>query len=125
VSRPEDAAAVALAKRYAALIDEATPRSIYDKHLRTVAAALDPADEAAAESLVKITHALGAHSVASDLGPKLLAALAELRLTPRAWAAVVKGGAPDGRAGKSALDQLRERRGRRADGPAAVDPPAG
>src|SRR5688572_25060855 len=73
--RPEDAGAVALVCRYAGLIDEATPTSAYARHLRAVARALDRDDEDAAESMRRIEDALGAHSVTSDLGPKLLAAL--------------------------------------------------
>ncbi|NIJ10618.1 hypothetical protein FHU38_000962 [Saccharomonospora amisosensis] len=70
---PGDAAAVALAKRYAALVD---------------------ADEAAA---VKV-------------GPLLLDCLRELRMTPKARAAVVKGADGDGGKPRSKLDELRERR---------------
>lgn len=56
----------------------------------------------------------------ADVGPKLLAVLVELRLTPKARAAVVKGGTSDDDGDKpSALADYRDRaRSRRA---AAMD----
>jgi len=59
------------------------------------------------------------------LGPKLLAALVELGMTPRARAAATKGGPKDaGDSNRSSLDELRERRERRAraHATAPVDP---
>ncbi len=79
---PEDAAAVALVRRYAALIDDAAVAAKYRRPLaalRRAAALLG--DDDTAEALDKITEALAAHSVASDLGPKLLAALTALGMT--------------------------------------------
>jgi hypothetical protein len=61
------------------------------------------------------------------LGPKLLAALVELGMTPKARAAAAKGGPTNADSGKrSSLDELRERRDRRARPHAttAVDPTA-
>lgn len=87
-----DDAAAALAKRYAALIDD------------------DP-------------------TLAPKVGPLLLDALRELCMTPRARAAVVKGGGNtgDGSRPASELDELRERARRRRAGQhatPAVDPTA-
>lgn len=105
-----DGGAAALAKRYAELIDRSAPSAVYAKALRTVAYAMaDVDDPNVADAFRKIADALAAHSVASDLGPKLLAALTALGMTPAARGA--KGGAPDGGptvAGK--LDQFTARR---------------
>ena len=49
----------------------------------------------------------------ADLGPKLLAALEALGLTPRARAAALKGGQS---AARNPLDELRVRRAERAAG---------
>jgi hypothetical protein len=89
-----DVATVALARRYAILIDEATVASKYRDPLDQLAAALRLLAAVAMDSsalvdqaeraLSKVTDALAAHTVASDLGPKLLAALTALGLTPAA-----------------------------------------
>jgi len=55
------------------------------------------------------------------LGPKLLAALEALELSPRARAAVVKGGTRGH--STSPLDQLRARRAARLDDATTVDAP--
>lgn len=47
------------------------------------------------------------------LGPKLLATLDSLLLTPRARAAALRKGAPDDPNARSPLDELRARRARR------------
>lgn len=108
--RPEDAGAVELVRRYAALIDAATPSSVYARHIRAVARALDIEDRDAADSMRKIEEALAAHAVASDLGPKLLAALSALGLTVASRAA--KGGESGG--GISArLDEFTAARARK------------
>lgn len=106
-----DGAAVELARRYAALIDEATSASKYRKALEKIGRALDPDDDAAAAAFNEITDALGAHSVASDLGPKYLAALVQLGMTPAARG--VKQGEQKGQKG-SANDELRRKREERA-----------
>jgi hypothetical protein len=106
--KPEDAGTVALAKRYAALIDEATPRSAYAEHIRKIKVALSPLDDDAEKALTKIADALAAHSVASDLGPKLLAALTALGLTPAARGA--KGGAGDVPRASGPLDRIKQQR---------------
>lgn len=112
--KPEDAGAKALARRYAALIDDATPLAKYDAPLRELRLAVsecsDP--EEAGKQLAKIEAALSAHSVASDLGPKLLAALTALGMT--AAGRDTKGGAGvRPAAAKTKLDELRQRRDRR------------
>jgi len=112
-----DDAAVALAQSYAALIDNASVLAKYDKPLdglREAIGLLEHHDAGAGadahEDLKKITDALAAHSVASDLGPKLLAALAQLGLTPAGRGA--KGGASVAVA--KSVDELRARRASRA-----------
>lgn len=110
---PEDGAAVQLARRYAALIDEAAPASKYDIPLRALRrAVLECSDPKAGEHLAKIEQALAAHSVASDLGPKLLAVLTALGMTVAGRGATPKGGAPGGPV-RTKLDELRQRRDRR------------
>ncbi len=113
-SDPRDEATVALAKRLASLIDEATPLSTYTEsleHLERLVRSEGDADQKRA--FRRVRDALGQHSVASDLGPKYLAALSALGLTPAARG--VKAGAPVAKA-PTKLDELRDRR-RRA-GPA-------
>lgn len=56
-------------------------------------------------------------------GPKLLAVLDALRLTPKARSSVVKGVATGDRI-DSPADQLRARRAARANGAAPMDSPA-
>lgn len=110
-ARPEDAGAIELCRRYADLLDAATPRSTYVRHLRAIRNALatgEPDD--AYEALEKIEDALGAHSVASDLGPKLLAALTALGLTLAGRrTAPAEGGGPGVGAGASEFEQRRAR----------------
>jgi hypothetical protein len=76
---PQDAAAKALARRYAQLLDEARDAEVEVE-------------------------------VYDDLGPKYLAVLTALRLTPAGRG--VKGGAGDASPGVSKLDDLRARRER-------------
>lgn len=116
---PPDAGAIALAKRYAALIDDATPLAKYRDPLEGVRLALNELaafdlDSATAgrRHFAKIADALSAHSVASDLGPKLLAALTALGMTPAGRGA--KGGTQVGPVA-SKLDELRNRREQRAN----------
>lgn len=103
-----DKAAVALARRYAALLDEATPASKYREPLLLISQALprDPQIEAAFR---KIADALGEHSVASDLGPKLLAVLTALGMTPAGRGAKDATPPADGKP-KGKADELAERR---------------
>lgn len=101
---PRDAGAVALAKRYAALLDGAA-------EALAMAEALVAEDDSQARVIHALQERLSAHEVAGDLGPKLLAVLAALGLTPAARAAA-KGGATDGGRSRGA-DVLAELRGRR------------
>ena len=80
--KPQDGAAVALARQYAELID-ANPK------------------------------------LAPQVGPSLLSVLVELGMTPKARAGVVRGGPADDNISRAKLDELRQRRERRAAG---VDP---
>jgi hypothetical protein len=86
---PRDRGTVVLAKRYAALLDEAAiPQSYAEAlhHLGTLVV-----DEVGRRHLQRIAAALSEHSVTSDLGPKLLAALTALGCNPGARVPV-KGG---------------------------------
>jgi hypothetical protein len=92
---PGDAATVALAKAYADLIDRAARLAVEADAL------LEAARAAGDDGLVLVASKLRAEldlrAAVSDLGPKLLAALGELRMTPKARAAVLAGGgAPAG-----------------------------
>lgn len=117
-----DRAAVALAKRYAVLLDAAAVASSYRPALERLEQLVEsPADRRA---LAKIRDALGAHSVASDLGPKFLAVLDRLGLTPAARgarAALPPAAAPESDpapepepAPEGTTDELRRRRAERA-----------
>lgn len=106
---PRDGAAVALARRYAALIDEATPASKYREPLLLISQAL-PGDPQIEKAFRTIADALGAHSVASDLGPKLLATLTALGMTATGRAPKVGGGS-----GPQVDDELAKLRARGAD----------
>jgi hypothetical protein len=121
--RERHAGTVALVHHYATLIDNASPPARYRESMAAVHVALgeletvDPKVAAdARKHYLKIIDALSAHSVASDLGPKLLAALAALGLTVAAAPAPPKtgGASNDSVAVVSALDQLRARRAQRA-----------
>lgn len=111
--RPADAAAVALCREYARLIDNAAPASKYRKALSKVAAlaARFDTDTDTAAALDTVAVALAEHSVASDLGPKLLAALTALGLTA-AGRTTGKDQPSDGPP-RSPLDELRQRRARK------------
>jgi hypothetical protein len=114
-----DAATVELARNYARLIDAAAPAAKYAKPLAAVQQVVNGSEDPfLAEHWDKIVTALAEHTVASDLGPKYLAALAALGLTPASRA--VKGGASND-SEPSPLDELRERRRTRAQRAAAVD----
>ncbi len=113
----QDAATEALARRYAALIDNAAPAAKYVKHLDALRRALVMLEleerSDALDHFDRLAEALSAHSVASDLGPKLLAALTALGMTPAARRAVMGGqSAPTTRTG---VDELRARRATRAE----------
>lgn len=113
--RPQDAGAVELCRRYAALIDNAAPAAKYRKHLDVLRVALADASEPAAEALERVVEALAEHSVASDLGPKLLATLSALGLTLAGrGSGATNGGAHE--PARNPLDELRARREHRATG---------
>jgi hypothetical protein len=101
-----DRGAVALARRYAALIEEAQVVAEELERLR-------PADEDQAAVIARLKARVEAQTVTSDLGPKLLATLAALGMTPAARAATAKGGTADvGNPAGDALARLRAARGR-------------
>jgi hypothetical protein len=109
------APAAALALAYAEQIDESTHVTLgHVKALRLVAAAVDEAVKLdplayadARAAFDKVAAALSAVTVASDLGPKLLAALDALLLTPKARAAAGQAVAAAAPAGP--LGRLRDR----------------
>lgn len=106
-----DAAAVALARRYASDIDEASVLSVAaNKLLRECRAWLEPAtyDRLAAQ-VARIEET----TVLALLGPKLVQVLAELGLTPRARADTVRKG---GAAGEPPRNDLAEWRAQRRAG---------
>ncbi len=116
--------AAALARRYAELMDAAVAEQKYVKMLRIVGAAVEQQVEythnpAAARELAdawdRLSAALAEHSVASDLGPKLLAALTALTLTPASKGEKKgKGGMGDVTPiGRPSLTSLRDRAGQR------------
>ena len=109
---------MALARRYAALMDAAAvPASYAAAFARLERVAVGVAEQ---NALTKVRAALSAQSAASDLGPKLLAVLVQLGLTPAARG--VKAGAPlpdrdepdAPKAPEGTADDLRARRARRA-----------
>jgi hypothetical protein len=81
-TRPEDAAAVELLRRYARLIDNAAPAGKYAKALDWLQNLR--VDDKCEQFRLVIMVALAEHSVASDLGPKLLSTLEQLGATPSA-----------------------------------------
>lgn len=113
-TRPEDAATIALAKNYARLLDAAAPAARYAKAVEW----LDTVRTDKSNDLVNvILAALAEHSVASDLGPKLLGCLDALGMTPAARAKLSgRTGAGAAPMPQSPLDELLLRRGRRARG---------
>lgn len=102
-----DAAAVKLAVRYAALIDDAAVDARYGAALRYLDRLVPVDDAAGRRHLQRIWDALAEQSTLSDLGPKLLATLEALGATPRARQAAAKP-AGGGRGGK--LQALRDAR---------------
>jgi hypothetical protein len=96
----EDSGAAALAERYADLMDRAEPTKQYGGWIRKVDAFLDQRlsgtvlDEQVATAWTNIRLALAEHSVASDMGPKLLDALHKLGATPAARGEGKPAGAP-------------------------------
>lgn len=116
VLAPADQGTTALAREYARLMDAAAPAAKYTAALDWLAHQ-GAGDRDADKHIRTITNALAAHSVASDLGPKLLAALEALQMSPRARAVVQKGGTGD-KPSANPLDQLAARRAGRGRAPA-------
>lgn len=119
--KEHDAGARALAERYAALLDEAAVAKAYTKSIERLERVIERAVDDCATQLEeeqtlaawdKIKSALAEHSTASDLGPKLLAALTSLGLTPASRAE--KGtAAPVTPLTKSPLERQRDAARRR------------
>lgn len=115
-TRPEDAAAIRLAKNYAELLDNAAPAGKYAKALEWLARV--PTEPNQAQHQLTIMIALAEHSVASDLGPKLLAVLDDLGVTPAARARLsARGAAAAAPPPASPLDELKQRRASRQTSP--------
>jgi hypothetical protein len=101
-----DSGTIALVKRYAWMIEEAA-------EIAEAASLLEPEDNDTAELIRGLTRRVEAMDVLSNLGPRLLAGLTELGMTPKARAAVVGkvrgGGSGDDSAGskRGTLHALR------------------
>lgn len=107
-----DAATVALAKRYALELDDsAVISTALAKTLRKLAKVEGTVE--LYDEILKLATRIEEVHVAALVGPKLLAALSELRMTPNSRAGVIQGGGV-ANAGKSAIDELRDRRASRA-----------
>lgn len=127
----QGAAAIALARRYARLLDEAAPAAKYRDALGIMGRALEHYREsepwAAAEARridaarATIDTALAEHSVASDLGPKLLATLTALGLVLAAAATPGKAKPNDQPTGTTPEDELASLRAARIGRAQAVD----
>jgi hypothetical protein len=102
--KPEDAAVVRLARRYAATIDAGRELAAL---IGRAWDELEPDDQDGRKRLAVIEAQLADRAVMADLGPKLLAALAALGATPAARLKA-KGGEPA--RGPSRLQILREAR---------------
>jgi hypothetical protein len=121
-----DGAAIQLARRYAALLDAAALPASYrpalDRIARVVTAKAD------VNAVAKIRDALAVHTVAADLGPKYLAVLVQLGLTPAARSAragrpvlaepeaPAEPDEPAPKVAEGTADELRARRAKRAAG---------
>lgn len=112
---PKDEAAAALARHYASLIDNSAPAAKYDKAIAWLVLGASQEDDNADTYTRVITIALSEHSSASDFGPKLLAALTALGMTPAAAGVAVP---QPGAVPRSPLDELRKRRQDKAAGTA-------
>ena len=115
-----DITAVALARQYADLIDQAaTPNGPVAEALDLLHAAALMADAGEGDRYVKahrrIAALVSATTVASDLGPKLMAALTALGMTPAARGGTGGGGKHDGVVG-STLALLRTSNAERSEG---------
>lgn len=111
----QDGAAVALARRYADDMDEAAVVSTGAARLLEEAGDLLP--EAAYERLRALAARVEQTTVLATLGPKYLAVLAELGMSPRARADVTrKGGVPGDPPADNPLARYRAERNKRLRG---------
>lgn len=113
----QDAGVVALAKTYAALLDDAA--ALHAAAI-IVLEEWDREDPIGRAHVQKLADALAARQAVNDLGPKLLAALQALNLTPAARGREIKG-VPARDPVADELARLRDRRRRGAGQPAAED----
>lgn len=108
-----DAGAVALLRAYADLLDDAGVPGKYSDALDWVFQVAAASEDRNADKHARaILLALSLQSATSDLGPKMLAAMEALGLTPRARK--VAAPAADRNGVKSPIDELRDKRRRRA-----------
>jgi hypothetical protein len=119
-----DKGVATLALQYAQLIDEAVYAQKYRKMMRLVMRAVDRYDgedsEEVAEAYGALAAALSQHSVSSDLGPKLLASLTSLGLTPAARSDTGKA-TPNVSAAAGKRDELQARRADRQRRASSMD----
>lgn len=117
----QDGAAVELARRYAELLDAPVLPAKFRDAIDDLEALIESAREnrlvrtaeEADNALYKIKVALSEHTVASDLGPKYLAALTALGMTPAGRGARLAAVPPEGEK-PSANQRLREKARARA-----------
>jgi Arc/MetJ-type ribon-helix-helix transcriptional regulator len=111
----------ALARHYADLIDDAATPSAYADDLDALEVAAHAAiGPAAAKAIKRVRAALSATTVASDLGPKLLAALTALQ----GAGGGAQNGSPGTRTVESTIERLRRSEARRPRRAPAMDAPA-
>lgn len=118
---PGDAAAVELARRYSRELDEAV---VVAASLTKALRELLELDADLHDRFLVLTTRIEATAVAAAVGPKLLAVLEQLGMTPAGRARLLGreggGGRGDGSRG-SKLDELRERRAARQHSAPSVD----
>lgn len=102
-----DGAAAALARRYSLLMDRAEEAS---RVAMLELIDLDPEDRDGYRRLALVEKAISSQSVASDLGPKLLAALTSLGCTPAGRGIKGKDNPGAISPARQAHDELKERR---------------
>ncbi|MFJ8966055.1 hypothetical protein ACIRG5_42365 [Lentzea sp. NPDC102401] len=88
--RPEDVALVRLIERYAQTIDDAA-------EIAEQASLIEPDNVSTANQLAALKRRVEHQAVLAELGPKLQAALESLGASPKARAAMQKGGPARGR----------------------------
>lgn len=115
---PADVAAAELAIHYAKAIDEA---ELVAASLAKVLREVQELDIDVYDRLLPLAVRIERTAVLASLGPKLLAALESLLMTPRSRAAVRRG-VKDAAKRANPLDQLMDRRAARERNPSPVDP---